>query len=82
MPKYEVYVTIPVFAAIKVEAEDSEEAIDKAWGYSGLTGYCGNGGTDKLVGTYEQNVSLEPGDSPLEGPYEFKTEVEEIDESE
>lgn len=67
MPTYKVDCAMPVFLSITVEADDEADAIDKAYEHMSLTGFCGNGGTDKLIGTYEPNVSLEPGDSPLEG---------------
>lgn len=67
MKKFVVNCAIPVHMNIEVEAEDGDAAIEAAYEYMGLTGYAGNGGCNKLVGTAESNVSIEAGDQPLEG---------------
>lgn len=67
MATWKVFCTMPVFATITVDADNEDEAIEAAMQYASLTGYVGNGGTDKMVGTGDSNVSLEPGDGPIEG---------------
>ena len=43
-----------------VEAETEEEAIEKAYAeWPGITGFCGNGGNDKLIGVYGEDSSIE-----------------------
>lgn len=64
--KFKVYGTVRVHMTVEVEAEDAEGAIEAAEEFGGLTGYCGNGGNDKLVGTAERNVSLDVGDEYAE----------------
>lgn len=49
--KYRVIGTIQVSVGITVEAENEDDAIQKAYEeFGGVTGYCGNGGIDKLIG--------------------------------
>lgn len=75
MKKYIVTGYASVTVEVTVEAENKEEAIKKAYDNVSIDNYCGNGGTDKLIGvcdTDEATVSIYP-DSELE--YE---EVEEI----
>lgn len=61
--KYTVYGTTTISVMVEVEADDEESAIDAAYNeFDGLTGYAGNGGTGKLVGTSNRNVSLDPGE--------------------
>lgn len=62
--KYNVYGSVKVWVTIEVEADDAEHAIEVAYDeFGGLSGYAGNGGLDKLVGTNDRNVSLDVGDS-------------------
>lgn len=64
MKTYTVHGVTKVAVTIEVEAESAQAAIDLAYEqFDGLTGFCGNGGTDKLVGTTHPNVSLEPHES-------------------
>lgn len=75
MKKYIVKGYTRVTVEVTVEAENEEEAIEKAYDNICINSYCGNGGADKLIGvcdTYEATASIYP-DSELE--YE---EVEEI----
>jgi hypothetical protein len=74
--KFVVRAVVPVHLSVAVDASDEDEAIECAMGVAYLTGFAGNGGTNKLVGTTEENVSLEPGECALEGDYNFKVEVE------
>lgn len=61
--KFKVYGMEVVRVTIIVEADSEEEAIDKAYEeYCGLQGYVGNGGSNKLIGTSQSEVSLEAGD--------------------
>ena len=59
MKKYRVCGTTIVTVYKEVWANNEDEAIDKADGklYS-LTEFCGNGGTDKLIGVYESDESV------------------------
>jgi hypothetical protein len=61
--KFRVYGTTVVNVTIEVEADNEAAAIEAAYQeFGGLTGYAGNGGMGKLVGTSDQNVSLDPDD--------------------
>ena len=61
MPKYRVEGTTGVYVSIIVEAEDEDEAIEKAYEQEpGLTSFVGNGGMDKLVGVYDEACSIFP----------------------
>ena len=76
MKKYTVTGYANVVVEVTVEAENEEEAIEKAYDNVDIDSYCGNGGTDKLIGvcnTNEATASIYV-DSELE--YE---KVEEID---
>lgn len=67
MPKFNVYGNATIGVHMTVEADSAEEAIEKAHEeFPGLSGYCGNGGTDKLVGVHDENVSLD-----ADGDFEF-----------
>ncbi len=60
MKKYKVWGIAKVNVYQIVEAENKEDAIEAAnQGFQGLSGYCGNGGSDKLVGTYDSNCGLD-----------------------
>ena len=62
--KFNVYGTVYVAVTVTVEADNADDAIDKAYDEcSGLSGYVGNGGSDKLVGTNNSSVSLDAGES-------------------
>ncbi|WP_293807295.1 hypothetical protein [uncultured Phascolarctobacterium sp.] len=76
MKKYIVYGKVTAFVEVELEAENEKEAIEKAYDNIGIDNYCGNGGTDKLVGvsdTDEAKASIYP-DSDIE-----YTEVEEVE---
>ncbi|MGD9697533.1 hypothetical protein [Acinetobacter sp.] len=75
--KYKVTIPFAVFVSVEVDAETPKEAEDIAFEDAYITGYCGNGGTDKLVGVSGSNVSIEAGELPLEGD-DFKIEVEKL----
>lgn len=76
MKKYIVTGYTRVTVEVTVEAENEEEAIEKAYDNVSIDNYCGNGGTDKLIGvcnTDEATASIYA-DSELE-----HAEVEEIE---
>ena len=80
MKKYEVNCVMPVFMTITVEADNEEDAIDKAFEHVDLKDYAGNGAMfGKLIGTEERNVTLEAGIEPIDDEF-YKIEVELIDE--
>lgn len=57
---YEVEGTISIIVKKRVKAKDEEEAKELARKYfNGLTCYCGNGGTDKLIGVSDYSESVE-----------------------
>lgn len=63
--KFRVYGTIAISVTVEIEAEDADEAIERAYEeFGGLTGYAGNGGPGKLVGTSQRNVTLDPDGEP------------------
>ena len=68
MKKYTVTVYANVVVEVTVEAENEEEAIQKAYDNVSISNYCGNGGIDKLIGvcdTDEATASIYA-DSELE----------------
>lgn len=75
LKKYNVTFSYVVHHTLEVEAESEDEALDLGYEEAGLTGFCGNGGTDRLVGVYEG--SLEFDDYPLEED-SYKPRVEEV----
>ena len=71
--EYRVYGHTTVTVSTLVEANSEEEAIEKAnQEFGGIHSYCGNGGTDKLIGvdgeydTIEADDSVEFDDASLE----------------
>ena len=71
--EYRVYGHTTVTVSTLVEANSEEEAIEKAnQEFGGILSYCGNGGTDKLIGvdgeydTIEADESVEFDDTSLE----------------
>jgi hypothetical protein len=63
--KYKVYGTVKVGVEVTVDADDEESAIDAAYEeFGGLSGYCGNGGTNQLVGVNNPSVALDVGEDP------------------
>lgn len=50
MKKYTVTGYANVVVEVTVEAENEEEAIEKAYDNVSIDNYCGNGGKDKLIG--------------------------------
>lgn len=75
MKKYTVTGYANVVVEVTVEAENEEEAIEKAYDNVSIDNYYGNGGTDKLIGvcdTDEATASIYA-DSELD-----YVEVEEV----
>lgn len=63
MKKYRVCGNTTVTVYKEIWANDEDEAIDKAYDeLQSLTAFCGNGGTDKLIGVYEYNESISADD--------------------
>lgn len=77
MKKYAVYGKVVAWVCVELEAEDKEEAIEKAYDEcSSVMAFVGNGGTDKIIGvcdTDSADVSINCDDE-----IEY-TEVEELD---
>lgn len=73
--KFRVYGNATVVISTVVEAETRDEAIEKAYEeFGGIGGFCGNGGTDKLIGVTGEHESIE-----ADCEVEF-TDAEESDE--
>lgn len=67
MKMFRVEIPYLVYVIAVVEAEDEDSAIDAAFDEgASLTGYCGNGGSGKLVGVYGENLSVEASDEYYE----------------
>ena len=65
--KYDVHGTVPVVVHITVEAENGEQAMERATQkFKGVHEYMGNGGSDKLIGVEGKNESI-----TIEGEVEF-----------
>lgn len=61
MTTYTLQYKTEVYIYVKIDAENDQEALDKANDMDlTLRSYCGNGGCDKLVGTTESYMSIEP----------------------
>lgn len=64
MKKYSVRGTTVVTVIKEVWASNEDEAYDKAWReLTSLTVFCGNGGTDKLIGVYGSDESVAADDN-------------------
>jgi hypothetical protein len=62
MSTYKVTLPFIVYVTAEIEADNEEKAIEEATGNLALTNYCGNGGDDRLVGSWNTSNTLEPGD--------------------
>ena len=78
MKKYRVTIPFACFVSVTVEADSKEEAEENGYREASITSYCGNGGSDKLIGVYGDE-SIEPG-SPMEGEECFHAHVEELED--
>ena len=76
MSKYRVSVPYIVWVSDDIEADSKEEAIEKSYEEFYVSGYCGNGGTDRLVGV--TSGSIESDGEPAEGTVELYADAEEI----
>lgn len=54
--KYHVSVPFLCFVTVEVVADSEHEAIDAGLNEARITGFCGNGGADKLIGVYEGSI--------------------------
>lgn len=61
MHKYLVTVPYTVFLDVEVFADNEREAEEFATEVAYVTNYCGNGGSNRLVGPVEDNVTIYPG---------------------
>ena len=62
MKKYLVTVPYTVFLDVEVVAANKREAEEFATEVAYVTNYCGNGGSNRLVGPVADNVTIHPGD--------------------
>lgn len=77
MKKYAVYGKVTVRVCVELEAEDKEEAIEKAFDEcSSLDALVGNGGVDKMLGVCDTDTAKVSVSCEDEVGY---TEAEEID---
>lgn len=75
MKKYTVTGYANVVVEVTVEAENEEEAIEKASQNVSIDNYCGNGGVDKLIGVCDTDEAIASIYSDSELDY---VEVEEV----
>lgn len=64
MAKFKVTAPFVVFVSTEIEAESEQDAIDLAYEEISITRFCGNGGSDKLIGVCEGSIEA------TEEPYE------------
>ena len=64
--RFTVRVPFVVWVSVDVEADDENEAEEIGLGEASISGYCGNGGSNKLVGVSGENLSIEHCDEPLD----------------
>ena len=77
MKKYAVYGKVVAWVCVELEAEDKEDAIERAYDEcSSVMALVGNGGTDKIIGV-DSSDSAEVSIS-CDDEIEY-TEVEELD---
>jgi len=71
--RYKVVVPYVVWAGIELEAINEEEAIEDAINETQLTNYCRHGETDRLIGSMNNETTIELSEDPLEsGPYQIQ----------
>ncbi len=73
--KYRVTLPSKVWVTVDVEAESQEEAEEIAIDEGSISGYCGNFGTDKLIGVSGDNASIEANCEPIYN----EIEIEELE---
>ncbi len=77
MKKYAVYGKVATWVRVELEAENKEEALEKAYEEcSGPMNFVGNGGVDKIIGVCDTDTAEVSINCDDEIEY---TEVEEID---
>lgn len=77
MQKYAVYGKVTAFVCVELEAEDKEDAIERAYDEcSSVMDFVGNGGTDKIIGVCDTDSATVSINCDEEIEY---TEAEEID---
>ena len=52
MPKYRVVLPFACFVAVVLDADSEDAAIETAHDEGYIASFCGNGGSDKLIGVY------------------------------
>lgn len=81
MKQVKVYGITEVSVWVVVDVEDNAETddiLDAAYKELGsLTGFCGNGGVDKLCGVYGSNTGLEVG-SEIEWAPNGEQDIQEV----
>jgi hypothetical protein len=73
MPKFKVPFKVEVTVYVEVDANDVDDAIEKASEEVYLEGYVGNGGKgDKIVGVSDENMTVYPSEDfePMEDDVE------------
>lgn len=77
MQKYVVYGKVTAFVCVELEAEDKEDAIERAYDEcSSVMDFVGNGGADKIIGVCDTDSATVSINCDEEIEY---TEAEEID---
>ena len=77
---YEVRGTITIEVLKRVKANDEDEAMELAdYHFSGLTEYCGNGGTDKLIGVQESSESVQTCGDYVDWKEAYETDNDDYD---
>lgn len=77
MQKYAVFGKVIAFVCVELEAEDKEDAIERAYDEcSSVMAFVGNGGTDKIIGVCDTDSATVSINCDDEIEY---TEAEEID---
>lgn len=81
MKKYIVSGKVTAYIEVELEAENEEEAIEKAYEEcSGPMNFVGNGGCDKLIGVCDTDDAIVSIACDDEVEYTEVEEVEEIDQ--
>lgn len=73
MPKFKVPFKVEVTVYVNVDADNVDDAIEKASEEVYLEGYVGNGGKgDKIIGVSGENMTVYPSEDfePIEGDVE------------
>lgn len=62
MSEYKVTLPFIIYVTTTVDADSEDDAIEAATSEVSLTNYCGNGGDDRIVGSYDTSDTIEAGD--------------------